>query len=235
MTPGPTDASKPNPGRNTDGVYARAHIFTHDFQATNVTMPTLMDNLELAQKNAESLQGAALITITTPAQAVAGEPLELAVQVTNVGAGHHLPTGVGEVRQMWLELTVHDNQGREIYHSGAIAPDGSLPADAAIFGLVVADVEGTPIMQALADGEMRHQLWQVAQVLEDNRIPARATKTVSYTASVPAGTGGPLQVEAALHFRDAPQAVVNILLGDPAARIPVTEMARDRIVLPVVD
>ncbi len=67
----------------------------------------------------------------------ASRELPLAVTVTNVGAGHNVPAGFSQERQVWLEVTVADATGRIVYQSGHLtdsphpetgehAPDGHL-------------------------------------------------------------------------------------------------------------
>ena len=83
------------------------------------------------------LKAAATMQVNAPASAAAGEILSIAVDVTNVGAGHNIPSGFSQERQMWIELTVNDANGGEIYKSGylidsahpetgELTPDGSL-------------------------------------------------------------------------------------------------------------
>ena len=83
------------------------------------------------------LKAAATMDVNVPESAIAGEVLPIAVDVTNVGAGHNIPSGFSQERQMWIELTVTDANGGEIYKSGYLTdsahpetgemtPDGSL-------------------------------------------------------------------------------------------------------------
>ena len=39
---------------------------------------------------------------------------EIEVAVTNVGAGHSIPTSITELRQVWIDLSVTDKTGKEI-------------------------------------------------------------------------------------------------------------------------
>ncbi len=66
-----------------------------------------------------------------------GRTLPISVGVTNVGAGHNVPSGFSQERQVWIELTVSGAAGEEIYRSGFLVdhahpetgemvPDGSL-------------------------------------------------------------------------------------------------------------
>lgn len=75
--------------------------------------------------------------INTPASVAANGILSISVGVTNVGAGHNIPSGFSQERQMWIELTVSDSNGNDIYKSGylvdsahpetgELTPDGNL-------------------------------------------------------------------------------------------------------------
>ncbi len=66
-----------------------------------------------------------------------GRTLPLSIGVTNVGAGHNVPSGFSQERQVWIELTVTEAGGTKIYESGflidrahpetgEITPDGNL-------------------------------------------------------------------------------------------------------------
>lgn len=59
-----------------------------------------------------------------------GAGLAVQVKVTNL-AGHKLPTGYGEGRRMWLDMTVRDAHGTVLWRNGAFDPaTGVLTVDA---------------------------------------------------------------------------------------------------------
>ncbi|KPJ95286.1 MAG: hypothetical protein AMJ55_04195 [Gammaproteobacteria bacterium SG8_15] len=83
------------------------------------------------------LKAAATMNVNVPESVTAGAVLPIAVDVTNVGAGHNIPSGFSQERQMWIELIVTDANGGEVYKSGYLidsahpetgemTPDGSL-------------------------------------------------------------------------------------------------------------
>ena len=83
------------------------------------------------------LKAAATLSVNVPANVNVGGVLPVAVDVTNVGAGHNIPSGFSQERQMWIELTVSDANDTDIYKSGYLvdsahpemgerSPDGSL-------------------------------------------------------------------------------------------------------------
>ncbi len=56
-----------------------------------------------------------------------GRNLEIPVTVENVGAGHRVPAGFSQERELWLELVVTDSRGRVLYEVGQVArPDEDL-------------------------------------------------------------------------------------------------------------
>ncbi len=76
--------------------------------------------LPIGQKDRrrDLLRSACDFELTVPASVAPGEMLSLTVDVTNVGAGHNVPTGFSQERQMWIELIVTDATGRMLYESG---------------------------------------------------------------------------------------------------------------------
>ena len=56
-----------------------------------------------------------------------GDGVAIPVTVENIGAGHHVPGGFSQERELWVELTVKDDTGRALYTVGHVArPDEDL-------------------------------------------------------------------------------------------------------------
>jgi hypothetical protein len=83
------------------------------------------------------LRSAATMDVSVPESVEAGGVLPVTVAVKNVGAGHNIPSGFSQERQLWIELTVTDADGAIVYESGhlrdsahpetgELVPDGSL-------------------------------------------------------------------------------------------------------------
>lgn len=49
-----------------------------------------------------------------------GDRLEIPVVVENVGAGHRVPAGFSQERELWVELVVRDARGRVLYEVGRV-------------------------------------------------------------------------------------------------------------------
>lgn len=52
-----------------------------------------------------------------------GGRLEIPVEVQNTGAGHRVPAGFSQEREIWVELTVKDTRGAVVYEVGRISDD----------------------------------------------------------------------------------------------------------------
>ncbi len=151
---------------------------------------------------------------------------ELKVRVHNKRAGHNLPTSLTNIRQIWLEMTVKDQNGKVIMTTGTVGKDGELPAEARLFN-----------SDGMGDGfHFQVDPWKVISFSRHETIPPKGYKDVYYGMSAPQATG-PLSVEVKLRYRQAEQKIAHALLAavptdiDLAATYGLTSMPD----LPVVD
>lgn len=222
MTPGPGETFK-NPGKASSLGPDRPLIHTHDFAGANVALAQLMGSPRHAQLAEERLKAAATVTITGPNSADRGQPIILQVGVKNVGAGHKIPTGLTEMRQMWLEVVATDGAGSYIYTSGFVDNDGRIDPGCVMFNTVLGDAKGKRTLHA----------WNAERILSDNRIPPGQMKVEKYTIKVPPDVAGPMTIEVKLRYRSAPQDLVDQLLGPKTIKLPITDMAQGSVVIPV--
>lgn len=131
-----------------------------------------------------------------------GRLVEAKVKVSNVRAGHNLPTSLTNVRQMWLEVTAKDDKGTVLFSTGVIGPDGALPADARTF---VSDGMGKDYHFAIDP-------WKVTAFSRHETIPPKGYKEVYYGLGLPDGMKN-VTIEAKLRYRQADQKVAEALLG----------------------
>lgn len=189
MTPGP-GVTKPNPGKAAAGGPERTHIYTMTFAGGNV-------GLGDAARAEERLKAAARIEVEVPDILEPGSPAKAVITVTNVGAGHYLPTGLTEVRQMWLEVEALDADGNEI---------ASRRHD---FGTILKDEKGNhPV-----------ELWDAVGIHSDDRIPPRGSSTDEVAFTMP---DAPVTVRATLYYRSAPEEMAKAA----GVEIPTTVMAK---------
>lgn len=205
-----------NPGKSAVGGKERDHVYTHYIVGANAAVPSLLgvgeDNVAIASEN---LQHCATIEITAPSFPLVWQDADIQVKVTNVGAGHYLPTGLSEVRELWLEIQVKDTLGRTIFRSGGVDWQGDLEPQTRLFTIKMADKEGNPTVNvAKAD-----------RIVQDNRIPPKGYRTEHYSFFVPLSGILGYTVEARLRYRSAPQSLINSLLGNAAVTLPIIDMA----------
>ena len=76
--------------------------------------------------------------------------------VYNEAAGHNLPSGVTELREMWVELRILDADDKVLFQHGGVDDQGEIVADAIRFGAVVGDRQGKPTFK----------VWQMEKFLQ---------------------------------------------------------------------
>lgn len=77
-------------------------------------------------KRYELLRNAAVIHLEAPQTAEAGSRIKVRVEVESKFAGHNFPTGFTAERQAWVELMLYDPNGRVVFQSGNLDPNGDL-------------------------------------------------------------------------------------------------------------
>lgn len=199
-----------NPGSATNYSQERPHIFTHYFVGGNSAVPESFGNKEKALMAQERLQNAASLSIGS---VVPGEK-KLSVKITNDGAGHSLPTGLGDLRQVWLEISVSRADNKVYFSSGVISKSHEVPDDARIFRTVFGDGKGNAVVN----------IAKAREVLKDNRIKAGQSAKEIFNLPTSLKKGDTITVR--LLYRSAPQKILKLLPGKPLGPLPVVEMAR---------
>jgi nitrate/TMAO reductase-like tetraheme cytochrome c subunit len=187
MTPG-VGVTKPNPGKAASTGPDREHIYTMTFAGGNVAL----GEAALAEAN---LKAAAELTLDVPEVQESGD-VPVTVTITNVGAGHYLPTGLTEVRLMWLQVLAVDEEGNELL------------VERRDFQTVLED----------ADGNYPAEMWEAVAIHSDDRIPPRESVSNDYTFPMPDGA---VTVTAGLYYRSAPEDMAAAAGVD----VPTTTMA----------
>ncbi len=199
-----------NPGAAADYSKERPHIFTHYFVGANSGVPADFGDPEKADMAVARLQHAAELALDLSGL----EKKQLGITVSNTGAGHSLPTGVGDLRQVWLEVTVEDKEGNKIFETGFMDDKKELPENTLMFKTVFGDGKGNPVIN----------LARAREILRDNRIPAKGRAKEVITLDRVLEKESRIMVR--LLYRGMPQKILNLLPGGGMAPLPVVEMAR---------
>jgi len=211
MTPGITHFEA-NPGKASGIGPERDHVYTHHFVGGNAVVTGVIGS-EVHQRMAEErLKSAATLELEAEKK---DTEAEITVKVTNVGAGHKLPTGLTEARELWIEILATDATGKEIYHTGGLDSDSEVDPDAMMYHAVLGDASGQPTIK----------VWEAESTLSDNRILPKDTRVEKFNFDIPDQVKGPITVEAKLNYRSASQKFLDELFGTGAVVAPVIEMA----------
>ncbi|MCM2285218.1 MAG: cytochrome c family protein [Desulfobacula sp.] len=199
-----------NPGSAADDSVDRPHIFTHYFVGANSYVPGLLNDTAKAGMAVERLQNAATLSLDTSGI----KDKKLSVTVTNTGAGHSIPTGVADLRQVWLEITIKDKNNQTGFQMGALDDKQDLPENTIVFRVVFGDGKGNKVVN----------IAKAREILKDNRIKAKekATELISLPFVPTAGS----QVTVRLLYRSMDPKILRLIPGDPFEPLPVVEMAK---------
>jgi hypothetical protein len=204
-----------NPGKASPLGKERDNVYTHGFVGGNIAVLQHLGATEQVRLTRELLRSAATIELVAlPRTVTPGRPMRIVVRVTNIGAGHKLPTGFPEGREMWIDLAVHDAGGRQVYRLGAVR-DGATEHGTRSFKVELADPKGNAV---------HLKAWEADRILFDTRIPPKGYTEEEYVIGVPPGTKGPLTVRAQLNYWPFSPALLKELMGDAAIKTEPVEM-----------
>jgi hypothetical protein len=170
-----------------------------DIDLNTTKSVALMDGMK---ENLRFMKGAARMKFINSTKKVsAGDPATVTVRVIN-DAGHKLPIGYGEGRQMWIHIKAVDKKGTVIFEDGVLDPDdGSLDrtAQTKVYEqkieaegyednvLQAADGVWYSILDANKDGavspeEKEFHFVLLNHIVKDNRIPPKGYNKAAYMA-----------------------------------------------------
>jgi eukaryotic-like serine/threonine-protein kinase len=92
-----------------------------DAWAGDATLDASGVPLGLEQRRSQLLRSTFRFSIATPTRI--GSRLEIPLEIQNVGAGHRVPAGFSQEREIWVELTVKDARDQVVYEVGRIESD----------------------------------------------------------------------------------------------------------------
>lgn len=193
----------------------RPNVAMHTFNGGNVTLMNHFGATDNAQRSRDLLKRAATIEFVDPPALTPGKEAIVKVKVSNKGAGHKLPSGFPEGREMWIDFTVTDGKGQVIYRSGAIK-DGRTEPGTQTYKVHLGDADGN---------EVATEVWKITHVISDSRILPNGTDTRSFLVPVPANAKGPFSMEAKLNYWPFSQGLADELLGPGKLPVEILPMA----------
>ena len=205
---------KPAPGKATPFSKERERIYTHFFVGGNALVTAMMGADTHAKLAEDMLRSAARVEIMTPPALVAGQINHVRLRVTNIGAGHKLPTGFPEGREMWLDFRVVDEKGEVLYRLGTVK-NGQTEAGTQTFRVVLGDKDGRVVDLNVLDAD---------RILYDTRLEPKGSKDVEYVFGLPERVAGKVELVADLNYWGFSQAFLDHLMGQEAPRARIIKM-----------
>jgi Flp pilus assembly protein TadD len=143
--------------------------------------------------------------------------VEAYIVIQNKNIGHSLIPEVRDLYEAWVEVTVKDAAGNDIYHSGFLKPDGMLDTRAHSFTNRPVNLSGEFVDN--------HKVWTIHSMAYDNSIQSGRSALVRYEFQVPPDTKGPLSITARVNYRHLRQSYLNNVLGPDHPLYPVVELS----------
>jgi len=195
-----------NPGSAVPDGVKREHIFTHYFVGGNTAIPAMEKNKTLVTMAEERLKNTVNIKIDSRT-----EGSKILVRILNNGAGHYVPTGLANVRQVWLKVIVKDIKGKILYTTGVPDKKGYISENSIIYNTVFGDGKGKPV----------DNVAKAREILSDNRLKPMQERVEKIDAG---NFTGKVTVEASLLYTGIPQKTADSIKGLKGMKIPVVIM-----------
>src|SRR5262249_49855437 len=106
-------------------------VHDHGFVGVDYPIDVVAQRDPQRERRDALLRSAARLGPDPAGTALSGAQITASIRITNIGAGHNLPTGFAFARQMWLEVKATDAAGRVLFTSGALAGPSDDLCDAA--------------------------------------------------------------------------------------------------------
>ncbi|MHC4939032.1 MAG: tetratricopeptide repeat protein [Planctomycetota bacterium] len=228
-------------------------VRSHRFYGPNTAMSWIRGDTEHLERIAKFRRGNLTIDIFAvehgdghldrgldPAEPVlgAGDPVIFEVVVRNKGVGHTFPGGTNDSNQGWIDFRVTDQDGSEVFRSGAMGEDRRVDKKAHFYRTVMVRHDGTWATERQA---------QTFHTPAFNRVIGPGSADVArYGFTVPEGAKS-LRIEAKLLWRKFSRDFHEFAFTRPGIRapnlphlegkkipdLPVDQLASDRIELKV--
>jgi tetratricopeptide (TPR) repeat protein len=220
--------------RTDYGAY-KGTLASHRWLAGNTAVPFYLGYKEQLKKTIDFLKSGNYLNVdifalkiggmgpaieplgSVPFTLKAGSVVEAYIVIQNKGAGHSLLPEVRDLYQAWVRVTVKDANGKVIYHSGFVNPDGTVDQRAHIF-------TNRPVNKAGSFVD-DHMVWTIHSVAYDNTIQSGSSALVRYQFLIPKNVAGPVTITASVEYRHLRRSYLNNVFGKNHPAYPIVELA----------
>ncbi len=227
------------PYRSNEFGNKKGQLHDHLFPAANTALPFIRGDRETGERIKKFLQNKVLtvdlfavrrgeeiaVLGEKPPAVKPGETLDLEVVVRTRGVGHPYTNGTADSNETWVSLEGAAGK-KTFFESGTLDAAGRLDPAADTLSLLVIDHDG---------GHMdRRQPQDIHVPLYNNGIGPGAARVVHYRVRVPDDAKSSVTLSAGVHYRKFSRDYTTFSLGASSPSLPVTTLATDTVILPVV-
>jgi tetratricopeptide (TPR) repeat protein len=144
------------------------------------------------------------------------------VIVTNKNIGHSFPPELRDFYEAYVEFTVSDLEGKTLFKSGYIKPDGELDEAAHAYKTHLVKEDGTH--------NVLHFIWKTKVVAQNSAIQSGRSDLARYKFTIPSGIGGQIKLLAKLQYRRFTRVYSDYVLGK-SVDLPIVTMATSERIL----
>ena len=144
------------------------------------------------------------------------------VVITNKNIGHSFPPELRDFYEAFVEFTVTDEQGKTLYQSGFIKPNGYLDEAAHNYKTYLVKLDGSY--------NDKHHIWRTRGIAQNNQIQSGRSDVARYQFRVPQEVAGPLHIKARVQYRRFTRVFSDYALGK-SVDYPIVTMARAEYVM----
>ena len=131
------------------------------------------------------------------------EEVTAEVVISNRNAAHSFPPEVRDLYEAWVEFEAIDADGKTMYRSGFLKPDGMLDESAHVYKQIILDEQARPIT--------RHQIWLTNIKAYDNAILPGRSDIARFRFRMPESQQ-PVTLRARVNYRRFNQEYTNYVL-----------------------
>ena len=231
------------PGSDSSRDYAakEGKIKSHRFLGANTAIPTFYGYREQLDKVQEFLKDAVGIDLfaierqgpggkeqmiaplgSTVFRLAGGEAETICLVIQNKKIGHSLVPEQRDFYESWVEFEARDADGKIVYRSGYLEPNGYLEEHAHTYTNRLVSVDGK-----LLD---LHQVWATKVKTYDNTISPGRSDLVRYRFWIPPDAQSPITITAKVNYRRFRRGFTDFVFQAPR-EFPVVEIASKSLML----
>jgi len=151
-----------------------------------------------------------------------GDRITAEVVITNKNIGHSFPPELRDFYEAFVEFTVTDEQGKTLYQSGFIKPNGYLDETAHNYKTYLVKLDGSY--------NDKHHIWRTRGIAQNNQIQSGRSDVARYQFRVPSEVSGPLHIKARVQYRRFTRVFSDYALGK-SVDYPIVTMASAEYVM----